>query len=648
VAAAADAGIEVQVISGEAMSELAQTVTPQGLLAVCDFVDVPLETVAAARPRLVALLANVRDPGNAGTVLRAADAAGADAVVFADASVDPYNGKCVRASAGSLFHLPVVAGARLAGTVAALRGAGLRVVAADGRADSGLDDPGTRTRLAEPTAWMFGNEAWGLPQELLDLADETVAVPIYGKAESLNLATAAAVCMYASAAAQRAGARYDHVGSSAHPASPEGPPSGELSQLRGTGLSPRRFRALESHHIPSPASRAGLLASRCGPGPDGGIADVEDNNASRENPPGARDNSSVPHAAADGLPSRVLADELPDGLVVADETGRVIVFNRAAARLTSIAAEEAIGKFVFDMLPFRDNDDRDWWMCIDPYHGLATRTRHPERSLYLADGTELLVSVGYARDGRGGQVRRLVISLRDAQARARLEKSRAELVSTVAHELRSPLTSVKGFTATLLAKWHRFTDDQKRVMLETVNADADRVTRLITELLDVSRIESGRMEVHRQIVDIPDRAAKIIAGRVAAGEPEDRFRLETGPDLPETWLDADKIDQILGNLVENGVRHGAGIVTVVVESARIGDDQAIVVSVRDQGEGIPPEMAARVFRQFWRGKRRGGTGLGLYIVKGLVEALGGDITVRRAPGGGAEFRFILPAGAPVA
>jgi signal transduction histidine kinase len=377
---------------------------------------------------------------------------------------------------------------------------------------------------------------------------------------------------------------------------------------------------------------------------------VEDNKASRENHPGAHGPGAAPVAAIDAATTRLLADELPDGLVVADDVGRVIVFNSAAVRLTSIAAEEAIGKFVFDVLPFRDDDSRDWWMFIDPYHGLVTRTRHPERSLYLTDGTELLVSVGYVRDGRSGPVRRLVISLRGAQQRARLEKSRAELVSTVAHELRSPLTSVKGFTATLLAKWNRFTDDQKRVMLETVNADADRVTRLITELLDVSRIESGRMEVHRQLVDVPERARKIIAGRVAAGEPEDRFRLEAEPDLPETWLDADKIDQILGNLVENAVRHGAGIVTVVVGRARIGGDQAeaVAVLVRDQGEGISPEMAPRVFRQFWRGKRRGGTGLGLYIVKGLVEALGGDITVGRAPGGGAEFRFILPAGTPVA
>jgi len=358
-----------------------------------------------------------------------------------------------------------------------------------------------------------------------------------------------------------------------------------------------------------------------------------------------------------------LADELPDGVVVADEVGRIIVFNRVAARLTGLDPAEVTGKFVFDVLPLHDDDGRDWWVYADPYHGLPTRTRHPERSLYLADGTEVLVSIGYVRErdldpgaSRSCTVRRLVISLRGAEQRERLERSRAELVSTVAHELRSPLTSVKGFTATLLNKWGRFTDDQKRVMLETVNADADRVTRLITELLDVSRIESGRMEVHRQLVDLPDRARRIIAGRVAAGDAEDRFRLEVRRGLPETWLDADKIDQILSNLVENAVRHGAGIVTIVVEPARMDGEAALppavgldvpdaaAVSVRDQGEGISPEVAPRVFRRFWRGKRRGGTGLGLYIVKGLVEAHGGTIGVWRAPGGGAEFRFIVPAG----
>ena len=200
---AAAAGIPVHIVSGEVMGELAQTVTPQGLLAVCGFLDVPLAAAVTPVPSLAALLANVRDPGNAGTVLRSADAAGARAVVFADASVDPYNGKCVRASAGSLFHLPVVAGARIQDAVAAMRQAGLRIIAADGRAGRSLDDPDVRARLGEPTAWLFGNEAWGLPADLVALADEAVAVPIYGKAESLNLAAAAAVCLYASARAQR-------------------------------------------------------------------------------------------------------------------------------------------------------------------------------------------------------------------------------------------------------------------------------------------------------------------------------------------------------------------------------------------------------------------------------------------------------------
>jgi len=353
----------------------------------------------------------------------------------------------------------------------------------------------------------------------------------------------------------------------------------------------------------------------------------------------------------------VFADDLPDGLVIADRAGLVTVFNRAAARLTGIEPGRALGRDVRRVLPLLDSQNRCWWAQAQPYDGLSTRTRHPERSLYLADGTELLVTVGYVRDPRSGQprpgwhrsggaVRRLVISLRGVQQRDLLERSRADLVSTVAHELRSPLTSVKGFTATLLAKWPRFTDDQKRLMLETVNADADRVTRLITELLDVSRIESGRIEVHRELVSIPDRVSRLIAGRVAAGDPADKFRLEVRGGLPETWLDADKVDQILCNLIENAVRHGAGTVTTVVESLPTAGPPGVAVSVRDQGQGISPELAPRVFRQFWRAKRRGGAGLGLFIVKGLVEAHGGAIAVHQAPDGGAEFRFTMPAGTP--
>src|SRR5258708_8046981 len=199
-------GAPVHTVSGEGMAELAQTVTPQGLLAVCRFTDVRLAELVAASPRLVAVLANVRDPGSAGTVLRTAHAAGAQGVIFADASVDPYNAKCVRSSEGSLFHLPLVLGVSVGEAVTALRRAGLAVLAADGGAVLGLDELDREDRLTAPTAWLFGHESWGLPAELVALADHAVRVPLYGHAESLNLAAAAAVCLYASARAQHGGA----------------------------------------------------------------------------------------------------------------------------------------------------------------------------------------------------------------------------------------------------------------------------------------------------------------------------------------------------------------------------------------------------------------------------------------------------------
>ena len=203
---AAGQGADVHLVSGEVMTELAQTITPQGVLAVCRFVDVPLADVPA-RSRLVVVLANVRDPGNAGTVLRTADAAGAGGVIFAGSSVDPYNSKCVRASAGSLFHLPVVTAIPADEAVQVLRDRGLQVLAADGGATTTLDDLQSAGQLGRPTAWLLGNEAWGLPADVLNLADEAIAVPIYGRAESLNLAAAAAVCLYASARAQVPAAR---------------------------------------------------------------------------------------------------------------------------------------------------------------------------------------------------------------------------------------------------------------------------------------------------------------------------------------------------------------------------------------------------------------------------------------------------------
>lgn len=195
-------GSRASLVTDAAIAGLTETVHPQGLLAVCDRVDVDL-LAALSGARLVAVLAEIADPGNAGTVLRTADAAGADAVVFGAGSVDPYNGKCVRAVAGSLFHLAVVRDAALPEAMAVARAQGLRLLAAAGDGECDLDDEVDSGRLAAPTAWVFGNEARGLPARIAGQCDATVRVPIHGRAESLNLAAAAAVCLYSSARAQR-------------------------------------------------------------------------------------------------------------------------------------------------------------------------------------------------------------------------------------------------------------------------------------------------------------------------------------------------------------------------------------------------------------------------------------------------------------
>lgn len=193
----------VSVISDRAAAALSETVSPQGLVAVCARPDRGLAEVLAGRPRLVAMLVESNDPGNAGTILRTADAAGAAAVLFAGDSVDPYNGKAVRAAAGSLFHLDVVTGLQPEAAIAECRAAGLLTLATTGKASLDLDELLDSGRLGAPTAWVFGNEARGLPCDVLDAADLAVRVPIYGRAESLNLAAAAAVCLYASARAHR-------------------------------------------------------------------------------------------------------------------------------------------------------------------------------------------------------------------------------------------------------------------------------------------------------------------------------------------------------------------------------------------------------------------------------------------------------------
>ena len=200
---ASNGGVDIVLAPERAVVELAHTVTSQGLVAVCEMVDVATDEALGGSPRLVVLCDQVRDPGNLGTVIRCADAFGADAVLVSRDSVDLYNAKTVRATTGSLFHLPIAVGVDLAEAAAQARDVGLQVFGADAHAACSVNDLAHSGELTKPTLWVVGNEAWGLPAEHTTLLDRLVALPRYGQAESLNLSTAAAVLLYASATAQR-------------------------------------------------------------------------------------------------------------------------------------------------------------------------------------------------------------------------------------------------------------------------------------------------------------------------------------------------------------------------------------------------------------------------------------------------------------
>jgi signal transduction histidine kinase len=343
-------------------------------------------------------------------------------------------------------------------------------------------------------------------------------------------------------------------------------------------------------------------------------------------------------------------DDLPHGVLVAGPDGQVTALNAAGVRLLGVSAADATGRDFRTVMPLADSAGRDWWACTDPYGGLWIRTGQPERLLELtagpARGRQLLVSARYIRDGQ--KVTRLVIAFRPTTSRERLDREQANLVATVAHEIRSPLTGVKGFTATLLAKWDRFTDEQKRTMLTAINADADRVTRLLSDLLDVSRIDAGRLVLRRRVVDLASKIERVVDAQIAAGHPPERFDIRIGGPLPDMWVDADKLQQVIGNLVDNALRHGGGTVHVELRPGWTGaGEPGAVLVVADEGGGIGSEARARIFTRFWQAANaKSGTGLGLYIVKGLVQAHGGTIELEENPTGGARFVVRLPAGRP--
>ena len=420
VAGADAAGIRTQAVSEAVMAHLTSTVTPQGIVAVARFVDVPLADLAE-RLLLVPVLCAVRDPGNAGTVLRSADAAGADAIVFSDQSVDVYNSKTVRASAGSLFHLPVVRGPGVEASVEALRERGLQVLAADAEGDASVYE----TDLSRPTAMLFGNEAWGLPGEVAALADATVRVPIRGKAESLNLAAAAALMLFESAR-QRGG----EVG--------EGPP------------------------------------------------------------------------------------------------GR---------------AEEQAG-------------------------------------------------------------------------------SLAATLSAAAHDVRSPLTTLKGFASTLAERWDQMDPRPRADLLGGMAVDAERTTAVVKMVVDLSRIETGTFRPSSRILAVEDEARSVARA------------LARSPDLPPVrvsgvasgLVDPDRLTAMLVGLCDSTAWWGGSEPIDIVVEERDG----IVVDVSRKGEGPGPEAAPALVDDPATGRGK----VLPYLVRRLAEALGGSLTCHGEDG--IRFRLTLP------
>ena len=212
-------------------------------------------------------------------------------------------------------------------------------------------------------------------------------------------------------------------------------------------------------------------------------------------------------------------DDFPDGVLIAGPDGKVEYVNERIRSMARASGDEMIGMHVDEALPFDDLNGNSWFTCTQPYAGLATRTRISEQAWWSPRGSEYLITARLVREKPGGPVQRVIVSVRNARVRNQRDRERSDLVATVAHELRSPLTGIKGFTSTLLTKWERFSDDQRHLMLETVDADADRLSRLITELLDAARIDAGRLTLRRGPVRL-DQLVRHVLTNMSAGTGE--------------------------------------------------------------------------------------------------------------------------------
>ena len=338
-------------------------------------------------------------------------------------------------------------------------------------------------------------------------------------------------------------------------------------------------------------------------------------------------------------------DHYPDGVIIAGPDGLVEYVNPRIVSMARAEDDEMLGMHRSDAVPFDDLNGNSWYDSMRPYDGLNIRTRISEASWWSPKGSEYLITASLVRDMRGGPVRRVVVSVRNARIRNQADRERSDLVATVAHELRSPLTGIKGFTSTLLTKWSKFSEEQRQLMLETVDSDADRLSRLITELLDAARIDAGRLTLKRGPVKL-DEVVRHVLTNVSGGS-SDPFEISIRDDLDLIWGDSDRIHQVVTNLVENAMRHGFGLREVVVQNTRHPDYRGgVSLQIHDNGPGIPVEMRQRVFSRFWRSGPGAGSGLGMYIVRGIVEEHGGAIDIQDADGGGAQIRVWFPINEP--
>lgn len=338
-------------------------------------------------------------------------------------------------------------------------------------------------------------------------------------------------------------------------------------------------------------------------------------------------------------------DEYPDGILIANEEGIVVNANASLIHMAQVPERMIVGRHLADAMPLDDLNGRMWFECMQPYGGLKTRTKISERSWWSPRGNEYLITASLIRDKPLGTVIRVIVCVRSARIRNIRDRGRSDLVATVAHELRSPLTGIKGFASTLLTKWEKFSDEQRQFMLETVDADADRLTRLITELLDAARIDAGRLTLRRGPVHLDDLVRRVLTN-VSAGSGHP-FELTINEDIPLIWGDADRITQVVTNLIENAMRHGDSLRQVVVQRTRHPDNSdGISLQIHDNGPGIPVAERERVFSRFWRSGPGAGSGLGMYIVKGIVDEHGGKIHIVDSEGGGANVMVWLPINEP--